>query len=98
MEQTETLLQRIEAPRLPRLEQTGERHVCLAALIAAGAPADLASNHQRTQAPLGQIVVGRHVRLARKDEQLVLMPQQALCQRLTGMPLGLDELLTQGVD
>ncbi len=96
LQEPTTFEQRIETTRLPRLEQAGQGHAGLAALLAAGAPADLAADDQGTQAALGQVVVGRHARLAHKDEQLVLMAQQPFRQRLAGMAFGLGKLFAQG--
>jgi hypothetical protein len=66
LEQPPTFEQGIEALSQPGLKETGQDHAGLAALLAAGAAADLATDHQRAQAALGQIIVGRYARLADK--------------------------------
>src|SRR4051812_45330042 len=86
-QELEAFTEGVELARLPGLEQTRQSHACLRPLVAARAAADLAANHQRANAALGQIVVGTQSLNRYELEHLILVPQQPLGQRTTGVRL-----------
>src|SRR5262249_31537329 len=94
-QQREAFGERVEATRLPGLEQARQHHAGLRALCTARAAADLANHHQWADAALGQVVVGAQPLDQHKLEQLVLVAQQPLGQSLTGMLLAAGVLQAQ---
>jgi hypothetical protein len=83
--------ERIASLRQPGLDETGQGHARVCALLRAAAPTDFACDDQRPQHPLRLVVVGGHPRDDHKREEFALMAQEALGQRLTGVPFALGE-------
>src|SRR5947209_7806380 len=100
-QQGQTLEERIEMLRHPGAKQTGQTHTGVTAFGTARAPTDLASDNQRTNTALGQVVVRRNKRHGHKDKQFReksfhplaewMVRGRRVCKRLRDLPEALLE-------